>query len=112
MSNHGLDKDGWPSADTVLETERAANARLLDNLKSCRKSAIAQAETIERLTRAHADALDEVAALREKVRVAVDALERGQGCIKGLLARTPVRDVSETLAEIDAALASLREGAK
>jgi hypothetical protein len=33
------------------------------------------------------------------------ALERARGCIKGLLARTPVRDVAETLAEIDAALA-------
>lgn len=32
------------------------------------------------------------------------ALERARGCIKGLLARTPVRDVAETLAEIDAAL--------
>lgn len=32
------------------------------------------------------------------------ALERARGCIKGLLARTPVRDVQETLAEIDAAL--------
>lgn len=33
------------------------------------------------------------------------ALERARGCITGLLARTPVRDVAETLAEIDAALA-------
>lgn len=32
------------------------------------------------------------------------ALERARGCIKGMLARTPVRDVAETLAEIDAAL--------
>lgn len=33
-----------------------------------------------------------------------EALERAKGCIKGLLARTPVRDVAETLAEIDHAL--------
>jgi hypothetical protein len=38
------------------------------------------------------------------------ALGRARGCIKGLLARTPVRDVEETLAEIDAVLPSLREG--
>lgn len=35
-----------------------------------------------------------------------DALERAQGCINGLLKRTPVRDVSETLAEIEHALAA------
>lgn len=34
-----------------------------------------------------------------------DALQRSLGCIRGLLARTPVRDVSETLAEIAAAIA-------
>lgn len=39
-----------------------------------------------------------------------DALERARGCIKGLLARTPVRDVAETLAEIDAALANQPRG--
>lgn len=38
---------------------------------------------------------------RERLKLALD---RSRGCIKGLLARTPVRDVSETLAEIDAAL--------
>lgn len=33
-----------------------------------------------------------------------DALERANGCIRGLLAQTPVRDVAETLAEIETAL--------
>jgi hypothetical protein len=33
-----------------------------------------------------------------------DALERAMGCIRGLLARTPVRDVAETEAEARAAL--------
>lgn len=37
-----------------------------------------------------------------------DALERARGCIKGLLAQTPVRDVTETLAEIDATIDKLR----
>ncbi|HSW83498.1 MAG TPA: hypothetical protein VLH12_08490 [Usitatibacter sp.] len=39
-----------------------------------------------------------------------DALERARGCIKGLLARTPVRDVEETLAEIDYAIKCLPQG--
>lgn len=34
------------------------------------------------------------------------ALERADGCIRGLIAKTPVRDVSETLAEIESALRS------
>lgn len=33
-----------------------------------------------------------------------EALERARGCIYGLAAQTPVRDIAETLAEIDAAL--------
>lgn len=37
------------------------------------------------------------------------ALQRARSCITGLLARTPVRDVQETLAEIDAALGSSDE---
>lgn len=49
-----------------------------------------------------ADAGDELQPSRE--RVLRDALERSQGCINGLLKRTPVRDVSETLAEIEHAL--------
>lgn len=40
------------------------------------------------------------------------ALERARGCIKGMLARTPVRDVAETLAEIDAALECHHAGDK
>lgn len=46
----------------------------------------------------------DTAEMRNADRIAT--LERAQSCIKGLLARTPVRDVSETLAEIDAAIAS------
>jgi hypothetical protein len=56
------------------------------------------------LTRA-ADQLDRSRQLADYAGQQHDALERARGCIKGLLARTPVRDVSETLAEIDAVLA-------
>jgi hypothetical protein len=48
---------------------------------------------------------DELAAENAALRM---ALERARGCIKGLLARTPVRDVAETLAEIDHALNQTR----
>lgn len=41
------------------------------------------------------------------LREAAQALERARGCITGLLARTPVRDVTETLAEIDSVIAAL-----
>src|SRR6185312_9724072 len=47
-----------------------------------------------------------LAALRSSPSEQRLALERARGCIKGLLARTPVRDVTETLAEIDAAIAA------
>lgn len=49
-------------------------------------------------------AIEEIKALRAENAALREALERARGCIKGLIARTPVRDVSETLAEIDAAL--------
>lgn len=39
----------------------------------------------------------------------IRALQRSRGCITGLLARTPVRDVTETLAEIDFALAAAQQ---
>lgn len=38
----------------------------------------------------------------------INALERAKRCINGLLARTPVRDVSETLGEIESALSKAR----
>lgn len=46
-------------------------------------------------------AADELERLSDIALERGEALERARGCIKGLLARTPVRDVAEMLAEID-----------
>lgn len=50
----------------------------------------------------------ELATLTQQRDELAAALERAQGCIKGLLKRTPVRDVSETLAEIEHVLAKVK----
>ena len=43
----------------------------------------------------------------DALRQAADALERGMGCIRGLCRQTPVRDVTETLAEMQSAIDAL-----
>jgi len=66
--------------------------------------------------RADNDALDakcdeygtQYLALRAEVEALLFACERGRSCITGLLHRTPVRDVAETLAEMDAAIKAAR----
>ena len=44
-------------------------------------------------------------ALAERVEKLHSAADRARNCIKLLIARSPVRDVTETLAELDSALA-------
>jgi hypothetical protein len=51
----------------------------------------------------------EIDRLSAKCAELVSALERARGCIEELLHRTPVRDVTETLGEIDAALAKANQ---
>ena len=58
------------------------------------------------------DTIESLRADLARVREERDALrlaaERARSCIKGLLSRTPVRDVAETLAELDAAIDAAR----
>jgi predicted nucleic acid-binding Zn-ribbon protein len=72
--------DGWLSRYLDCEVERDA---LEEQMTADRKQFL--------------DVRDERNALRA-------TCERAIGCIDGLLKRTPVRDVAETLAEIDAAI--------
>jgi hypothetical protein len=78
----------------------------LPNLVTLVKGAMErEAKALDALRLAEAEAT----ALRTQVATLREALERTFGNLKRLLARTPVRDVAETIAEAEAALASTQE---
>jgi hypothetical protein len=59
----------------------------------------------ERLKVAGTDMTRNCCEVRKERDSLLSTCERARSCINGLLNRTPVRDVDETLAEIDAAIA-------
>jgi hypothetical protein len=86
---------------TRLEGELAQAKRLLSDLRTQLEDEKAR----NKRAATHIEYFEEEAGrLRGYAVYAVGSLERARSCIKGLLARTPVRDVSETLAEIDHAI--------
>lgn len=69
------------------------------------RALVAAGDTLSNMSQA----FNALPALLERLDADKLALERARSCITGLLKRTPVRDVAETLAEIDAAIAAQGE---